>query len=749
VQLISENQAGIAEHLGTPSINRPFNDKKRSYRAMHGSINRRNLLKGAAASLVIPFTVEMAAGPARAGGKFSAYLSIASNNTTTVFIGATEMGNGIMTGMAQLVAEELQLDWKTVKGAHGLPVEIPAGGGSTSNPYRNPLFGMQLTGGSTSMRGWYGPLRDAAALAREKLIAAAEQTYPALVPFKVAGGSKLSDKNGALYNYSEFVAAASSITSVTSATRAGTTNYIGKNLPRVDIPAKTNGSAIFGIDVRLPNMVYGAVLHCPTLGGTVVSAPTSAAGALGVYNLGNAVAVLAGDTWSAIQIANSLKSVVTWNLPSDLTTVDSTTLIANGQTLSQSTTVETHVYETAGSPDASYASAPTHVDQTYNLPFLAHAPMEVMNCTADVTPSSCTLWAPTQAQEWCLFTAAAITGLTPGQIAVHTTYLGGGFGRKIEQDYVSQAITLSKLAGRPVKLTWSREQDFGNDKYRPCATIRVRLSANASGAMNALIYRNVSPSINIQRATSSGNNPEDTGAVAGALGLPYNIANRRIEFVPNQTDIPLGYWRSVGESYNIFAVESAIDELALALKADPLAFRKRALGADPRALGVVRAVGNLSSWSTALPAGTARGMAFMKGFGSYIALVVEIKLVNSNIRVTKAYCAIDCGIAVNPRAIEAQMQSGIGHGLSAALWGQITFAKGVPSASNFNKYKVAKMADMPDIKVKVMSSAESPGGVGEVGVPCVAPAIANAYASLTGTRTRSLPFYPGQGLSEL
>jgi isoquinoline 1-oxidoreductase beta subunit len=473
-----------------------------------------------------------------------------------------------------------------------------------------------------------------------------------------------------------------------------------------------------------------------------------------VYNLGNAVAVVADDTWLAMKLAKVAAANTTWILPENLASRDSAKIMALGQSLAVADPADVRVYETTGttSPATAIAGSAVKLDATYNLPYLAHACMEVLNCTADVRADQCEIWAPTQAQEWCLGTAASVTGLSPSQITVHTTYLGGGLGRKIEQDFVKQAVTISKLYGAPVKLTWSREQDFKNDLYRPCATIRVQAGASATGSINGLLYRNVSPSINIQRKTAANNNPEDTGAVAGAVGLAYAISNRRIEFVPNPADIPLGYWRSVGESYNTFAVESAIDELALVLKKDPLAYRKSLLAADSRALGVLNEVARISSWSSTTgwsgvtPSGSARGMAFLKGFGSWIALVVEISLSSTTpavIKVNKAFCAIDCGRVINPNSVEAQIQGGIAHGISAALWGQANFIDGVPQFANFNKYRVLRPSEMPAVTVSALTSTAAPGGVGETGVPCVAPAIANAYAKLKNIRIRTLPFQPG------
>lgn len=729
---------------------------------MTTSLDRRTLIAGGgAAALLIPIGLAATKGagtlgapasgeavmgaPAEVGASLGAYLRIDSANKVTILIGPTEMGQGIMTGLAQLVAEELMLDWTQVRVEHA---DTPSG---SPDPYANPLFRARITGGSTSMRGWYLPLRTAAAKAREMLLSAAAQLSPG-APWSLVPGGRVGN-GSATYAFSDLVATAATLTPPASVTLASTTNVIGKRMPRTDIPAKVDGSAVFGIDVRLPNMVYAAVVHCPTLGGTVAAMPTSSKGALALVNLGNAVGVVAGDTWTAQRIADSLASSIKWTLPASLASRDSAAIQAIADSLLVSETATPRIYETTGGVEPSVVidNSPTRIDATYRLPYLAHACMEVLNCTAVVTSTSCEVWAPTQGQVMCVPTAMAITGLPASAITIHTTFLGGGLGRKIEQDFIGQAITIAKAVGKPVKLTWSRKQDFQNDLYRPCASIRVRAGLDANRNLSGLLYRNVSPSINIQRNTKPGNNPEDTGAVAGAVGLPYAIPNRRIEYVPNPADIPLGYWRSVGESYNTFAVESAIDELALAAGLDPLAFRRSQLAGDARALGVLAAVDTLSGWSaSAAPSGTARGMAFLKGFGSYIATVAQISLDSSRkIRVSKVFCAIDCGVAVNPDQIEAQMQGGVVHGLAAALWGQVTFASGRPNVSNFNNYRMLRLSETPAVSVAIVPSTEAPGGVGETGVPGVAPAIANAYARLTGQRIRTLPFYPGATMGGL
>lgn len=705
-------------------------------------INRRKLLGGAAAALIVPFLVSAGGRRAKAGAsaKLSAYLQIDAGNIATIFTGSCEMGQGTMTGLAQIVAEELQLDWSTIKIEHGVPVLGDA------NPFRNPRINMHITGGSTAIWGWYSALRDAAAIARAKLISAGSTEKG--TQLSVAGDGYLTDGTSK-FPYSDFVAAAAALPDP-NPTWSATRNFIGKAKPRVDIPPKTDGSAVFGMDVRVPGMLYAAIIHCPTNGGTVQSAPTSTAGATAVVNLGTAVGVVANNTYAAMKAARSLEKSggIKWKLPADLMRFDTAKINANALALSKSTSAKIFKEEEIGAPDSAFAGSAKKIDTTYTTPNLAHACMEVLNCTADVSSTACEIWVPTQAAEWCIGTAMAITGLAASQITVNTTYLGGGFGRKIEQDYVSQAITLSKAVGRPVKLMWTREQDFMNDRYRPASAMRVRLGADANGAIKSFIFRNVSTSINVQRGTTPGNNPEDTGAVAGAAHLPYKIQARRVEFVHNDSGLPLGYWRSVGESYNTFAVESAIDELALSLGKDPMAYRKQLLAEDARATAVLNKLSTLSNWSAKLPAGTARGMAFLSGFFSYVAAVAEVRLVSGKVVVSKVHCVVDCGTVINPDSVRAQIEGGILHGMSAALWHEIKFSKGKASVSNFDRYKVAKMADTPEINIEIIDSQQAPGGVGELGVPCVAPAIANAHARLTA-RKRSLPFHPGQGLGEI
>jgi len=373
------------------------------------------------------------------------------------------------------------------------------------------------------------------------------------------------------------------------------------------------------------------------------------------------------------------------------------------------------------------------------VPYLAHATLESMNCTASVTASGCEIWAPTQAPGLVQLTASALTGLAPDQITVHCTFMGGGLGRKFELDYVSQAVRVAMAVGQPVKLTWPREEDFANDQYRPMALVRVRAGLDATGNVVAWWYRNVSPSILFQRGWI-GPNDVDSQAVDGAIERAYAFGTRQVEYTRHTAGVPVGFWRSVGNSINAFMVESAIDELALLAGTDPVDFRRRLLANDARSLAVLNAAATLGGWGTSLPSGHARGIAFHAAFGSIVAQVVEISGTTPlQIKVHRVACVIDCGRVINPDTVEAQLQGAIVQGMTAALWGTMAFTAGSVSPRNFNHYKMMRMRDMPVVTVQVIEGGPPIGGVGEPGVPPIAPAIANAYAALTGTRLRTLP----------
>lgn len=707
------------------------------------TLDRRSFLAGAAAAFLMPVTLALGSRTAMAAtAGVGAYIRIDDANTVTLITGQTEMGQGIGSGLAQIMAEELMLDWAQVRFEHA-PVNPTA--------YGLPGWGVQLTGGSTSTMMWYTPLRTASAKAAHRLRAAAALTHGGTADqWSLVLGGKLKHATYGEQTSASVLGKIASTSDPASVSFAGTRRIVGQPVRRLDLAGKVDGSAVFGMDVVLPGMVFASVVHCPTITGTVKTCPTSLSGALAVVNMGNAVGVVAGNTWSAMRLANTIQSKVTWNLPTNLAALDSTALATAAQALQDAAApANLKAYETAGTPDDKLGQ----IDATYKTPFLAHACMEVLNATVSVTKVNgivtfVELWLPTQGQSFVPGTVRSVpglSGLTDAQIKVNSMLCGGGFGRKIEQDYVLQAVKIALAVGKPVKLTWSRPQDFKNDKYRPYASMRVRMGADANG-IKAMVYRNISASINFQQ----GANPEDTGAVAGAVKLPYAIANKRVEFAPLPTAVPLGYWRSVGESYNTFAVESAIDEVALQLGQDPIDYRLRMLAGDARATKLLQTL-KASSKYTGMAA-SKRGVAFLKGFNSYVALAVEIAVDSTGmIKVSKAHYVIDCGVVINPNAVEAQMQGGLVQGIYSALYNRILFVNGVPQVQNFSNYRVLRGREMPKVSVDILQGAPDtamPGGVGETGVPCVAPAIANAYHRATGKRVRELPFHPGATMSD-
>ena len=712
---------------------------------------RRQFIASTAAAgggLLLGFGLPLVSRLAKAAGAaatstattINTWIQIGTDESITILVGATDMGQGVLSGLAQIVAEELMVDWAKVSA-----VEAPA-----NSIYGNPLFGgFQFTGGSTSVRGYYQPLRVAGAAAREMLVNAAAQIWGVTASACTAvNGTVVRNGTAQVLTYGALAPTAATLPVPTNPALTDPANFrlIGKPVARVDLPAKVDGSAIYGIDVRIDGMVYATVVHCPSIGGTCSGLPPMPPGATALVNLGNAVAVVANSTWAAFQAAQEARGNIQWSIPASAAAINTPQIFSQAQQLMQTGTAL--LAEAQGDVDAALPVSAKVLELTYDLPYVAHATMEVMNCTANVTASACEIWAPTQGQTSAVYTAAAITGLSPAAIQVHTTMLGGGLGRKIEMDFIAQAIQISKTIGKPVKLTWRREEDFGHDQYRPMALVRVRAGLDASGNVTAWSFRNVSPSILGQRGYI-GPADVDSQAIEGADGLAYAFGTRRLDWVPHPAAVPVGFWRSVGNSINAFAAESAIDELALAAGVDPLTFRRQLLANDARSLAVLNAAAALAGWDTAPPAGHARGIAFWASFGSIVCQVAEVSgTTPSTLRVNRVACVIDCGSVVNPDSVVAQMQGGIVHGMTAALWGKVTFTNGVASARNFNDYRMMRMRDMPQIDVQIITSGAPLGGVGEAGVPPIAPAIANAYAALTGQRLRTLPLTGAQSIAD-
>jgi isoquinoline 1-oxidoreductase beta subunit len=698
------------------------------------SLNRRQTLAAAAgAGLLYGFSIPFSGRAARAAGQTAvgAFVRIGADEKITILVGVAEMGQGVSTGVAQVLAEELMVDWSQVT------VEMaPA-----SAAYNNPSIRQQATFGSLSMRGFFAPMRKAGATVREMLkIAAANALGVPVAALTAANGRVFVTGTTTSLSYGALAQAASQVQAPASPPLLGTGRYIGVSVPRADIPVKVTGKAVFGTDVALAGMLYASVKHCPVVGGTLPTGyvPPTPRGAIAAVPLGNAIGVVARDTYSAIRAARGVSAP--WIIPWGNDQISSASIMSEAQQLM--VTGQVLSAEKVGWAEGAFPAANRQLDVMYSVPYLAHACMEVLSCTALVTADHCTLWASTQAQTSCVNTAVAVTGLPASAVTVNTTYLGGGLGRKVDQDFIRQAVTIAKaIPGTPIKLIWSREEDFGADQYRPMGLARVRAGIDYSGNLSAWWSRLVAPSSSHQR---SGNNGIDFLAIVGATGLPYAIENRLVEYVRHPAPVPVGSWRSIGYSINIFVAESAIDELAGLAGADPLVFRQRMLGSNPRALAVLDTAAALAGWSTPPASGRARGLAYCFADNSHVALIVEIsRSTTGGMRLHKATCVVDVGLAVNPDGVAAQIEGGIVHGISAALWGQVTFSAGRATVRNFNNYRSVRMRDMPEIKVQLIDgNPASLGGAGEVSVPPVAPALANAWARLTGQRLRSLPLFP-------
>jgi isoquinoline 1-oxidoreductase beta subunit len=693
-------------------------------------VNRREFIATATAGFLFEFALPGISrmGKAMAASvpvKINSYIQINLNNTVTIFFGGCELGQGAMSGLAQIAAEELMVAWSQVK-----TLIIPPGGIS------------YITGGSSAIRDNYLPVRTAAAAVRMMMIQAGA-TYWSVAASScyASNGHVIHKPTGRSVSYATLSPTAASIKPPTNPPFIADSQLrlIGKPLQRLDIPSKVNGSAQYGIDVRIPNMVYAVVKHAPSFGGTLASTPSSRNGVTYV-GLGNAVAAVAATTWDAMKAFD--ETDIRWNIPASAANLNSATFTQQAATvMANGPFVQAEV---VGNPTIGLSQAKRFISATYTFPYLAHACMEVLNCTVDLTSSSCEIWAPTQAAGWVQGTAATLTGLPASKITVHTTMLGGGLGRKIEQDYIAQAVQVAMAIKKPVKFTWPREEDFANDMYRPMSLCYIRAGIDGSNQIAYWGNKIVTPSILAQRGWISAG-AEDGQATEGATALPYAMGSRLVRFGAHPSPIPIGFWRSVGLSFNGFAVECLIDEIAHALALDPYQYRRTLLSNQPRFLAVLDAAASLGGWTKPLATGHARGIAIVETFGTVVAEVVEIaKVTATSVQVVSVACAVDCGRAINPDSVKAQMEGGIVHGMGATLWGHITFTNGASSVRNFNNYRLVRLSEMPQINVQIISSSNPPTGAGEPGVPPFGPAFANAWFRATGTRVRTLPFFPAQ-----
>ena len=741
------------------------------------TLDRRRFLGASAATFTLGFAFAGPAREAQAAGTPAAvnsWLAVGSDNSVTLTIGASDMGQGSFSGLAQVMAEDLMVDYRRVALVQGGPtLAVPA-----------PVGSAIVTAGSSVTRSNYWRLRDAGAIARETLVQAAMNRLGDATRgnYAVDDGVIVHTPTGRTLTYGQVAADAALLTPPAAAPLVpdGQLKVIGQSLPRTDIPMKVDGSAAYGLDTRLPGMVFAAIRHCPTFGGTLAATPGTPAGAIAVVPVRvaagtgrgadlagnvNAVAVVAGTTWDAMQAARRLS--VSWTLPANAAAMNSAQFIADAQALlgdatpfvaggaNPPGTLYTVEASTADAKSALAQPGTTVLDATYSLPYVSHACLEVLNCTVDyVAGVRCDVYAPTQVSKSVLTLVMALTGLGAGQVRIHTTLLGGGLGRKAEIDFVAQAVQVGMALQRPVMLVWPREEDFTHDQYRPMALVRVRAGLDAARQVSGWVYRNVSPSILGQRGAVLGSRGDSQGYEA-SQGLPYAFGSRLTEWVSHTAPIPVGFWRSVGASINTFAVESMIDELAQAAGQDAFQFRRARL-TDPRWIAVLEAAAALGQWTSPLSSGRARGIAIGSAFNSIVAAVVEVSGTSAtSFTVRRVSVAIDCYLAVNPGNVQAQISGGVVHGLNATLYGQQTFVNGAAQRRNFNANRMIRLQEMPTVAVTILprpavTDRSVPiGGVGELGVPTLAPALANAVARLSGTRVRTLPFFPNATMGGL
>jgi isoquinoline 1-oxidoreductase beta subunit len=702
-----------------------------------GSVSRRATLT-MGGSLVLAFALPRrlrAANSAVTTGALDGFVRIASDRTITFVIPSVEMGQGIYTAEAMLIAEELEVGLDQIQ-----VVAAPPDG----SLYAQPLFGSQLTGGSTSIRGFFDPLRSVGATARTMLVGAAAARWGAATSDCAASRAVVTHQpSGRTIAYADLVDDARRLPVPLTVPLKPESAFalVGKSAKRLDTPGKVNGSAKFGLDVRVAGMKTAAVAMAPVPGGRlrqlVENNVRSMPGVVDVLRLEDAVAVVGEHYWAARKGLAALS--LDWDLGA-LAGMSSASLRAEQEAASM-----------AGSPirgraDAAAAQAlgdaARQVSATYELPFLAHATMEPINTTVHVRPDGCDIWVGTQVPLVAQRLGAEITGLPLDRVAVHNQLIGGGFGRRLMADTVEQAVRFARQVPYPLKVVWSREQDIRNDRFRPSYYDRISAGLDRDGAPVAWNHRVTSGTV--RKYFDQDGWPEgklDPDAVSGAANTPYALGKMIVEWVRHDPPVAVNWWRGVGETHNVFVVESFLDELAHTAGRDPVAYRRALLADNPRSLAVLDLAAMKAGWGTTLPPGHGRGVSLHESFGTRAAVVIEVSVTaGGDVTVRRAVAAVDPGIAVNPDSIRAQIEGGLIFGLSAALHNEITFVGGQVEQSNFNDYRQMRINEAPSIEVHIAPSGRPPGGMGEVGTVSAAPALGNAIFAATGRRLRTLPF---------
>ena len=727
--------------------------------------DRREFLKTAAAggaALLVGFHLPLRAAtdPAQEQEKpavnpFNAWVKIAPDNKVTLIVGKSEMGQSVMTSLPMILAEELCVDWKQV---------------SVEQAPTDPKIYELGTGGSGSVAGSWLPLRRAGAAAREMLITAAAQKWEVTPETCKAQDGQIVHGNPKRYlNYGELVEAAAKlpIPNLNTVPLKNSDDFtlVGHDRVRVDARSKASGTAKFGIDSRVPGMLFAVVARCPVFGGKVVSFDAAKAKAVpgvrdvvafetsgrGASTTGG-IAILAENSWAAMQGREKLE--VKWDLGP--AAAESSAGLRE-QFLANAANPGKRLVRNEGDANAALASSAKKIEAGYELPFAAHACMEPLNCTVHIRPDGAEAWVPTQAPQWAQSVIAEAAKLPPEKVIVHTTLMGGGFGRRYQADFVMEAAEVAKAAGKPVMVLWTREDDMQHDFYRPASYHKLQGALDANGNLAAWKHFQTSTSIAAKWEKDGAEKPEDGEFGTGAIP-PYATQNIRIEYTLAESSVPRAWWRSVEHSSSGFVVESFVDELAAAAGQDPLAFRLRLMGADrkipqlgggkeppldtARLKGVLQLAAEKAGWGKPMANGEGRGIAAFFSFNSYTAAVAEVSVKNGTVKLYRLVYAVDCGRPINPEGIRAQVESAAIYGLSAASYDAITIKDGRVEQSNFNDYSMPLISDAPKTEVHVMMSKEEPTGIGEPGLPVIAPAMCNAIFAATGKRLRRLPIQP-------
>jgi isoquinoline 1-oxidoreductase beta subunit len=650
-----------------------------------------------------------------------------------VIIGKAEMGQGIYTGLAMVLAEELDVD----------PARVKVEFGGVDPAFNVPFMPLQLTGGSMTTSTTYTQLREAGACARAMLLAAAAQRWNVEeAQLRTEDGKVFRGGKSLSYGALADAAAGLPVPEKVTLKDPADFRYLGKPQRRLDAPVKVDGSAKFGLDMRVPGMVFAVVARPPVIGAKLGHVDDSAAravtGVVDVKVVPSGVAVYGTNTWAAKRGREALEIDWIEGAQANYSTVaqrrDYQRLLARPGAVARD----------AGNVREALGSAAKRLDVEYELPYLAHSPMEPLNCLADVRDDGCDLWLGTQMPTSDRDAAARALGMDASKVRVHATFLGGGFGRRAQRfsEVAVEAVQLSKAIGKPVLSVYTREDDVRGLSYRPHVMSRVRAGVDADGMPVAWQQTIVSQGVLRDGWTNAfipAGQAFDSSSVEGASDMPYDIPNLYVDTHEGTSKVPVLWWRSVGHSHTGFTVNVALDELAVLGGLDPVEMRRKLLAAKPRHLAVLNAVAEASNWAGGAPAGRGRGVALHESFGSIVAEVAEVSVEGGNVRVHKVWCAIDCGFAVNPSGVIMQMESGINYGLTAAMYGEITFAAGKVEQSNFHDYQILRMNEAPEIFVTIVNSGEAMGGAGEPGTPPIAPAVVNAIYAATGKRVRRLP----------